>query len=189
MRRIRLDKSGIGIIGVLLAGVLLVGVATPAVRAQTATAEIAALAGDARRGQQLYSGGVAMVNGGAPCIACHALDGLGSAGMASYGPDLSSFHADYAAEGVMAVLESLAFSRMEAIYLNRPLSQQEQLDLTAFLAEIAARPAPPARSLAGMVLLAVALVFAIVALAGLHRFKGVRQSLVEQARQQRGVKS
>lgn len=176
-------------IGVLLLGVFLVGVATSPARAETAAGANGAVAGDPLRGQQLYTGGVAMVNGGAPCIACHALDGLATAGAASYGPDLSSFYSDYSAEGVMAVLEGLAFSSMEAIYLDRPLDQQEQLDLTAFLAEITDRQAPAAKSLVGMVLLALVLVFAIVTLAGLHRFKGVRQSLVEQARKQRGMKS
>lgn len=146
-------------------------------------------AADATRGGQLYTGSVAMANGGAPCIACHALSGFGSAGAASYGPDLSNLYADYGEEGVAGVLESLAFPSMEAIYTNRPLTEEERLDLTAFFAQTAEQQAPPPTSLAGLILLGVVIIFAIVALLGLRRFKGARQPLVDQVRKQRGMQA
>ena len=144
---------------------------------------------DATRGEQLYTGSIAMANGGSPCIACHALSGLGSAGTSNFGPDLSGLYADYGAEGVAGVLESLAFPSMEAIYATRPLTEEERLDLTAFFAQAAAQQAPPATSLLGPILLGVIIVFAIVALMGLRRLKGVRQPLVDQVRKQRGMKA
>ena len=146
-----------------------------------------AATGDATRGEQLYTGSLAMANGGSPCIACHALSGLGSAGGANYGPDLSGLYADYEAEGVMAVLESLAFPSMEAIYTTRPLTEIERLDLTTYFAQKAEQPSAPAKSLTGPILLGVIIVFAIVALLGLRRLKGVRQPLVDQVRKQRGM--
>ncbi len=139
------------------------------------------------RGEALFVGKTAFEIGGAPCLACHNLSGLGSAVAASYGPDLSNLYADYGAEGVAGVLESLAFPSMEAIYANRPLTEEERLDLTAFFAQTAAQQAPPARSLTGLILLGVVIIFAIVALLGLRRLKGVRQPLVEQVRKQRGM--
>ncbi len=145
--------------------------------------------GNVTRGEQLYAGSLAMTNGGSPCIACHALSGLGSAGAANYGPDLSGLYTDYEAEGVMAVLESLAFPGMEAIYASRPLTETERLDLTAYFAQVAEQQAPPASSLAGPILLGVVIVFAIVALMGLRRFKGARQPLVDQVRKQRGMRA
>lgn len=150
---------------------------------------VKAAPGEPGRGKQLYTGAVAMVNGGSPCIACHALSGFGSAGAASYGPDLSNLYADYGEEGVTGVLESLAFPSMEAIYTTRPLSAEERLDLTAFFAQTAAQQAPPPTALAGLVLLGVVIVFAIVALSGWRRLKGVRQPLVDQVRKQRGMPS
>lgn len=144
-------------------------------------------AADATKGGQLFAGSIAMANGGSPCIACHALKRLGSAGTASYGPDLSNLYADYGEEGVAGVLESLAFPSMEAIYANRPLTAEERLDLTAFLAQTATQQAPPPQSLAWLILLGVVIVFAIVALLGLRRLKGVRQPLVDQVRKQRGM--
>ncbi len=146
-----------------------------------------AATGDANRGEQLFTGSQAMANGGSPCIACHALAGLGTAGTASYGPDLSGLYADYEAEGVAAVLESLAFPSMEAIYTNRPLTEEERLDLTAFFAQSAEKQPPASQSLAGLILLGVIIVFTLVGLSGLRRFKGARRPLVEQAKKQRGV--
>ena len=131
--------------------------------------------GDATRGEQLYTGSLAMTNGGSPCVACHALTGLGSAGAATYGPDLSGLYADYGEEGVAGVLESLAFPSMEAIYTTRPLTDEERLNLTAFFAQTAEQKAPPAKSLAGLILLGVVIVFVIVTLLGLRRLKGDRQ--------------
>ena len=148
-----------------------------------------AATGDVSRGGQLYAGSLAMTNGGSPCIACHALTGFGSAGAANYGPDLSNLYTDYEAEGVMAVLESLAFPSMEAIYATRPLTEAERLDLTAFFAQTAEQQAPAAKSLAGLILLGIVIVFVIVALMGLRRLKGVRQPLVDQVRKQRGIKA
>lgn len=151
----------------------------------TAMASIA----DATKGGQLYAGSRVMINGGSPCIACHALPGFGAAGAANYGPDLSGLYADYGEEGVAGVLESLAFPSMEAIYANRPLTEEERRDLTAFFAQTAEQQTPPARSLFGTILLGVVIVFAIVALLGLRRLKGVRQPLVDQVRKQRGMKA
>jgi len=130
-----------------------------------------------------------MENGGSPCIACHALSGFGAAGAANFGPDLSNFYADYGDEGVLAVLDSLLFPSMEAIYSTRPLTETERLDLTAFFAKTTELQPPPAPSLYGRILLGVLIVFAIVALMGLRRLKGVRQPLVDQVRKQRGVKA
>lgn len=143
--------------------------------------------GDPLHGKALYVGNAGFVNGGAPCIACHALVGLDLAGSASYGPDLSQLYSDYEAEGVLAVLESLAFPSMEAIYADRPLTEPERLDLTAYFAKTSELSAPEKKSLIGPIFLGVVAVFAVVGIAGLRRLNGVRQPLVEQARKQRGI--
>ncbi len=150
---------------------------------------VAAATGDAGRGEALFVGKTAFELGGAPCLACHDLSGLGSAVAASFGPDLSNLYTDYGAEGVAGVLESLAFPSMEAIYASRPLTEQERFDLTAFFAKTSEQQAPAAKSLAGLILLGIIIVFAIVALMGLRRLKGVRQPLVDQVRKQRGMKA
>lgn len=145
--------------------------------------------GNAARGEQLYVGLQAMINGGSACIACHALAGLGSAGDAHYGPDLTTMYINYEAEGVLSLLESLPFPSMEPIYATRPLTLEERHDLTAFFAQEAGQQSPPPKSLIGPLLLGVIIVFAIVALLGLRRLKGVRQPLIDQVRKQRGIQS
>ncbi len=146
-------------------------------------------AGDAKKGEELFVGKIAFSNGGAPCLACHNLTGFGMADSANYGPDLSNLYENYGREGVEGVLQSLAFPSMEAIYTSRPLTESERLDLTAYFAQLSEQPATPAKSLAGPILLGLVIVFAIVALMGLRRFKGARQPLVDQVRKQRGMRT
>lgn len=143
-------------------------------------------AGNAKKGEELFVGKIAFSNGGAPCIACHAIVGLSSAGVASYGPNLSTLYSNFGAEGVDEVLESLPFPSMEAIYAKRPLTDPERHDLSAFFAQAAKQPANQATAPIRLILLGVVSVFAIVALLGLRRFKGARLPLIEQARKQRG---
>lgn len=143
--------------------------------------------GNPTRGKALYVGAAAFEKGGAPCLACHGIANIGNAGGANYGPDLSSLHADYGAEGVAAVLESLVFPSMEAIFAERPLTEQERLDLTAYFGQVSGQP-PTAlgTTLNGDVALTTVILFGFIALAGWRRMKGVRRSLVEQIRKQRG---
>jgi mono/diheme cytochrome c family protein len=139
------------------------------------------------RGADLFSGVLSLDKGGAPCLACHGIAGVGLAGSSNYGPDLTAVFENFGEDGLAGILQSLPFPSMEAIYANRPLTATEQLDLTAYFAQAAEQKTSPAKSLAGLILLGVIIVFAIVALFGLRRLRGVRRPLVEQARKQRGV--
>lgn len=141
-------------------------------------------AGDPNRGKALFAGGTPMANGGAPCLACHNLAGFGMAGGANYGPDLSSLYESYGREGVEAVLQSLAFPSMEAIYASRPLTEEEQADLLVFMEQISQLPArPSAGSLFLRVLLGVAILFGLNLLLGLKRIKSVRKQLTSHVSQ------
>jgi mono/diheme cytochrome c family protein len=164
----------------LLAGIVIVSLSSQL---------CAAALGNPDRGKALYAGSTAFEKGGSPCIACHGITGFGNAGGANYGPELSSLYDNYGEEGVAAVLESLLFPSMEAIYAERPLTEEERLDLTAFFAQTSEQKVPPAKPLAAPILMGVVIVFAIVALMGLRRLKGVRQPLVDQVKKQRGMKA
>jgi len=142
------------------------------------------LAGDPAKGRALYVGSAPFAQGGAPCLACHGIAGagLGLAAGANYAPDLTSMFSDYGEEGVLAVLESLPFPSMEPIYASRPLSSDEQADVTAFLASITGEPPVQAnRQVAGHVLTGGAILFGLLVLFGYGRLKGVRQPLVDRA--------
>lgn len=147
--------------------------------------------GDPARGHTLFIGETPFSGGGAPCLACHGIAkaGLGRAAGANYGPDLSSIFTQFGEEGLLSLLVNLPFPSMVAIYNSRPLTESERLDLTAYFAQTAKQAAPPPKSLVWPILLGVIIVFAIVGLTGLRRFKGARQPLVDQVRKQRGIKS
>jgi len=142
--------------------------------------------GDPLRGESLFVGSTAFAAGGAPCLACHGIAGheLGYAAGATYGPDLTSLFEDYGEEGVAAVLDDpSAFESMSAIFAERPLSEVEIADLTAFFAAVAnSNNADIGIGLAVHVIVATGLLFVVFGAFGWRRFKAVRRPLVEQAR-------
>lgn len=141
---------------------------------------------DATRGKKLFTGEVQMANGGSPCLACHGLAGVGLAGSASYGPDLTGLYENFGAEGVAEVLGSLAFPSMEAIYAKRPLTEAERADLGAFFAQVDGTPPENNRLLLEEVaggLLGLAAVFLLL---GWGRLKSVRRALVQGASNRKG---
>jgi len=164
---------------VLMVGLLLILLAMPCWAQQ----------GDVKRGEALYVGSASFSAGGAPCLACHGIAGheLGHAAGANYGPDLTAIYEDYGEEGVAGVLEDLSFESMDAIYSERPLTDTERADLVAFFGAVSNGAAPSIGS--GLVLhvLLVTVSFMIVIGAlGWRRLQGVRQPLVERARNGKG---
>lgn len=148
--------------------------------------------GDPLRGEALYVGTVSFAQGGAPCLACHAIAGheLGYAAGASYGPDLTAIYADYGEEGVAGVLEDLSFTSMAAIYAERPLSEPERADLVAFFAKASQGDAVHGGS--GLLLhvaLVTALLVGLIAALGWRRLNGVRAPLVDRARYGKGERA
>jgi len=143
-------------------------------------------AGDPLRGEALFVGSTGFAAGGAPCLACHGIAGheLGYAAGANYGPDLTALFEDYGEEGVAGVLaDPSAFESMEAIFVERPLSEAEIADLTAFFAAVANNESVDIGvGLAGHVIVATGLLFVVFGLLGWRRSKAVRRPLVEQAR-------
>lgn len=145
--------------------------------------------GDAARGAALFAGGIAMANGGAPCLGCHGLSGagLGKAAEASFGPDLTTMYRDFGPEGVASTLADLSFPSMEPIFAKHPLTKQEQADIEAFLAQVNADATPQVVApLVWNVAVIVAAFFALLAALGWRRLQGVRQPLVKQVRKEGG---
>jgi mono/diheme cytochrome c family protein len=148
-----------------------------------------ALQGDSKVGEALYVGDISFSAGGAPCLACHGIAGheLGYAAGASFGPDLSTLYEDYGEEGVAGVLEDLSFESMDAIYAERPLTDSERADLVTFFASVTAGEAPDIGSgMAIHVVIVAALLIIVIGALGWRRLQGVRQPLVERARNGKG---
>lgn len=137
-------------------------------------------AGDPEVGRRLFRGEERLANGGASCISCHSVSGVGGLGGGTLARDLTGSAALYGA-GLPAVLETPPFPLMQTVYGDRPLTEDEVADLSAFLqaageggqAEGSSRLALPAIGFGGMALL--------LALAGLiwrGRLRGVRKPLI-----------
>lgn len=148
----------------------------------TAAAANVAL-GDAARGQQLFSGGIALANGGTACNACHTVTGTGFLGGGSLGPNLSHAFTKYGgAAGMNTTLGSLPFPTMQGIFATRPLTAGEQADLLAFLQQADQQPAPAA-PLNGLFFPAAGIAGAAALFGLLYRFwPRQRQSLSEKLR-------
>jgi len=144
--------------------------------------------GNADRGARLFAGETPLGNGGAPCLGCHGIAGVGLAGGANYGPDLTDLYENYGEEGVASILESLPFPSMEPIYASRPLTATEQLDLGAYFAMVSGAPVMNDQLLVGEVASGVLILLGVVLLFGWGRLKSVRRAMVEQASNQKGGK-
>lgn len=101
-------------------------------------------AGDAAQGRALYTGGQHFAAGGAPCISCHTVAGLGSLGGGSLGKDLTDLYKRTGEAGTKAMLDGLQFPVMREAYLNRPLTAQEKADLATFFKEVSIKDPVPA---------------------------------------------
>ncbi len=97
---------------------------------------------DPAYGEYLFTGLVALENGGTPCIACHSVEGVGMIGGGALGPDLTHVYTRYGREGLAASLGSLPFPSMQGIFANKQLTTTEQADLLAFFAEADQRSEP-----------------------------------------------
>jgi mono/diheme cytochrome c family protein len=122
------------------------------------------VAGDAPSGKNLFTGATQLAHGGAACVSCHSVAGIGALGGGKLGPDLTPAAAKYGgAKGLAGVLSNIAFPKMVPVYGDHPLTPSEQADLAAFLSS------KPAATTAGdhtplIVLLGVFVTIAILAL-------------------------
>jgi len=89
--------------------------------------------GDADRGEGLFLGSVDFDNGGTACQACHTAGGRGSLGGQSMGPDLTGVLDRFGGEeGLAGALSAPAFLVMRELYIDKPITRQESMDLAAF---------------------------------------------------------
>lgn len=126
-------------------------------------------------GAGLFSGRVPLANGGAACVACHAVDGRGG----NLGPDLTGVYQKLGEVPLASACEKANFKIMSAAYRDHPVTRQEALHLTKFLAAAgaagAARPEPPVGAY-GAAAAAAALGAIVIAYRG--RSSGARRKLM-----------
>jgi mono/diheme cytochrome c family protein len=129
-------------------------------------------AGDARRGEALFTGATPFTNLGAPCLACHGVSGHALARAASFGPDLSDVYERYGAESLDGALADMPFPTMAPLYARHVVTPEERADLAAFLRDASAGKPPPRIGggfVAGVAGFAALFLFAFIGVGRLRR--------------------
>lgn len=90
-------------------------------------------AADVQRGRELFLGTVRLKNGGAPCISCHNVNGIGGLGGGLLGPDLTTVFERYEGRKTLSTwLSAPATPTMQATFTKTPIDPDEILPLVAF---------------------------------------------------------
>ena len=142
-------------------------------------------------GLELFRGDRKLEAGGASCLSCHDVSGAGWLGGGALGPNLTDVYNRLGGrQGLTAWLSAPPTPSMSALYRDRPLSEEEVLVLTAFLADRAEQPG--AASAAGRMhllwlgLAGTAALLLLFERIWRNRFRGVRRRIVHSP-QARGV--
>ena len=88
---------------------------------------------DVQRGRDLFLGNTRLKNGGAPCISCHNVNGIGGLGGGLLGPDLTTVFERYDGRKTLSTwLSAPATPTMQATFKETPIDADEILPLVAF---------------------------------------------------------
>lgn len=142
---------------------------------------------DVVRGRELFTGKRAFASGSPACLSCHDVSGLSGFGGGRLGPDLTSAFARLEGRKALgAWLGSPPSAVMQPLFQAEPLDPEEILALIAFLENAAKNGDAEAESSAlGFVLSGIGLAAVLMGIFDVlwrNRFRGVRRSLVAQAK-------
>lgn len=145
---------------------------------------------DVNGGWQFFSGRAKLQNGGAACISCHSIKGVGMFGGGTLGPDLTGVNLKYRDPELIAILQNPAFPTMATQFSTHALTPEEIVQLFALFQNAKITNPMPATQ-AGVTSLdpkffvtatvAMLLVLALMNLAWRKRSRGVREPLVRKA--------
>ena len=142
--------------------------------------------GYASVGKDIFLGKTSLENGGAACISCHNISGIGNLGGGTVGKDLTSASAGFGEQGLTSILKTAPFPVMKEIYTEKPLTEEEIAHLVAFMqvAEQSGEKLTPTQSVHIFIvsgILGFLLILGILQFAWRRRLTGVRQRLVNEA--------
>jgi mono/diheme cytochrome c family protein len=142
---------------------------------------------DIENGKQLFLGSVSLKNGGAACISCHSVNGIGGFGGGALGPDLTTVFERYEGRKTLATwLSAPATPTMQSVFKKQPLDPEEVLVLTAYFQHTLQRnPEDASTARLNFVLLGLGgtlLVLGLFDVIWNKRFRAVRRPLIEKRR-------
>lgn len=88
---------------------------------------------DILKGQSLFLGKSGLTNGGPACLSCHSVGNHGFLGGGTLAKNLTHVYSDYNDKGLSVALSKLAFPVMEEVYADKPLTEDENFQIKAFL--------------------------------------------------------
>jgi mono/diheme cytochrome c family protein len=88
---------------------------------------------DIPAGERLFTGQTRLAKGGAACISCHSVTGIGYLGGGMLGPDLTDSCRRYTEVELASILKAPAFPTMSRMYGKHPLSGEEAVQIYAYL--------------------------------------------------------
>jgi hypothetical protein len=101
------------------------------------------------------------------------------------GPDLTRAYSKLGPQGLNSALETLFFPAMTPLFAYHPLTDDERLNLAAFLQSVDRRqPGTPTWAIAVIALAIVLMLIVVTGIAGRHRIRSVRRALLERVRVQ-----
>ena len=138
---------------------------------------------DVDTGSMIFTGRVALRNGGPSCISCHAIHGLGGLGGGTIAPDLTTVFERYEGRKALTVwLSAPATPTMQSVFRATPLDADEILPLVAYFQHTLQRsPEDTATSRLNFVLLGLAGSLVVLGLFDIiwrGRLRSVRRLLV-----------
>ncbi len=135
-------------------------------------------------GLSLFLGKVRLSGGGAACISCHTVNGVGGLSGGRLGPDLTLVYERLQGRKALASwLNAPATATMQPLFADKPFTQGEILALTAFLEDVARGggqdTSPAALNFFLMGLVGTMIALALFEAAWKGRFRAVRRPQVE----------
>lgn len=145
--------------------------------------------GDAAAGYRLFIGERRLRNGGSPCISCHSVQGVTALGGGTLGLDLTQANMRYTDIELASILKNPAFPTMSRLFTNQPLTDEEVVQVFAYLQASRSRTPDVGRYGFVFVLLGIAGTVCIVVVMN-HVWRrrlgqGVRRRFVAQAKDAR----
>ncbi len=141
--------------------------------------------GDAAAGYALFVGTKRLASKGPACIQCHSVQGVGPVGGGTLGPDLTQANVRYTDVELASILKAPAFPTMSQLFANNQLTNEEVVQVFAYLQSARRRTPDTGRYGFAFVLLGCAGAVGVMGLMN-HRWRGrlrggVRREFVAQA--------